>query len=61
MNDTPEGASQENGASPPEVESTAGSSGVVPATSAGEPSAQIQADYTRTRTIFRRRKRRQKN
>ena len=40
-NDTPEEASQEDGASPPGVESTAGS-GVVPVTSAGEPAAQIQ-------------------
>ena len=40
--DTPEEASQEHGASRPRVKSTAGSSGVVPATSAGEPAAQIQ-------------------
>ena len=36
-----EEASQEDGASPPGVESPAGSSGIVPATSAGEPAAQI--------------------
>ena len=40
-NDTPEETSQEDGASPPGVESTASSFGVVPATSAGEPAAQI--------------------
>ena len=41
-NDIPAEASQADGASPPGVESTAGSSGVVPATSAGEPAEQIQ-------------------
>ena len=40
--DTPEEASQDDGASPPGVESTADSSGVMPDTSAGEPAAQIQ-------------------
>ena len=42
-------------------ESTAGSSGVVPAASAGEPAAKIRADCMKTRTISRRRKRRQKD
>ena len=41
-NDTPEEASQEDGGSPPRVESTAGSTWVVPAISAMEPAAQIQ-------------------
>ena len=41
-NDTPEKASQEDRASPPGVESTTDSSGVVSATLAGEPAAQIQ-------------------
>ena len=41
INNTPGEASQEGGASPPGLESIAGSSGVVPATSGAEPTVQL--------------------